>query len=464
MGLVDVRWDGERPVVRMMKRFFCQLNGQSKYRLLTVLVVGLALALTLLPPHDKRQLSMPEPWSYELAAQHFSQGKWHLNDEEITAARTQIRLAGAHLTQYVPVAPDWWSLRQSPGHPLEMALLTKLGLPRLTNSVLAVLAVIALYPALTAWHNDRIAFLGVVLLLFSPLSLLALHYYSMDTYAGGIWPLIAGALLLRYAVSEPDTPRQSLLLSLAGFAVGWATVVRQTNVLLSGVLALFFLYLIWSKRPQSARNDWSYTLFLRFSWSHLAAFGGGVLAAVAILALYNNLAFGNPLANGYLFPSPYNSHNLWGEEPLTRVPSGLDTWLAGGTAWDIVVTLFLHFRLWLRPATLAWPLWPLAFVGLLMSLRRRPVHPTTWVLFLWLLSVYIFYAGVFFFGVTRALGVPADQGWAFFIPSRYLFPFTFPFVWLVSSILSRWTKWWAFGLVSVYAVGSAFFFLAVLAH
>jgi hypothetical protein len=82
----------------------------------------------------------------------------------------------------------------------------------------------------------------------------------------------------------------------------------------------------------------------------------------------------------------------------------------------------------------------------------------------WLLSVYVFYAGVFFFGVTRALGVPEDQGWAFFIPSRYLFPFTFPFVWLLSNILARWAKWWAFGLVGVYAVGSIWFFFAVLAH
>lgn len=450
-----------------MKSSLQQLHRLPKYRLLTVLAVALALALTLIPPHDKRHLGMPEPWSYELAAQHFSQGKWYLSDEEITAARTQVRLAGAFLTQYVSVAPDWWALRQSPGHPLEMALLTKLSLPRLTNSVLAILAVLALYPALTAWHNERIAFLGVILLLFSPLSLLALHYYSMDTFAGGIWPFIAGALLLRYAVLVPNKPRQPILLLFAGFAAGWATVVRQTNVLLSAVLALFFLYLVWSKwRTQSPDNGHcrSYTLFLRFSWRHLVAFGGGVLIAVSILTLYNNLAFGNPLSNGYLFPSPYNSHNLWGEAPLTRVPSGVDTWLAGGTAWDIIVTLFVHLRLWLRPATLAWPLWPLALVGLVVSLRRRPVPPTTWFMFLWLLSIYVFYAGVFFFGVTRALGVPADQGWAFFIPSRYLFPFTFPFVWLVSGMLARWTKWWAFGLVGVYAVGSTLFFLAVLAH
>lgn len=243
-----------------------------------------------------------------MAAQHFSQGKWYLTDEEITVARTQVRLAGAYITQYVSVAPNWWSLRQSPGHPLEMALLTKLGSPRLTNSVLAILAVFVLYSTLAAWYNERIAFLGVVLMLLSPLSLLALHYYSMDTFAGGIWPLIAGVLLFRYTILERNAPHQSILLLFAGFAAGWATVVRQTSVLLSGVLVIFFLYLVWSKRPRSSNNRRSHTPLSRHTLHHLAAFGGGVLIALSILVLYNKLAFGNPLANGYLYSSPYNGH------------------------------------------------------------------------------------------------------------------------------------------------------------
>ena len=47
--------------------------------------MALALALTLIPPHDKRQLGMPEPWSYELAAQHFSQGNLDVQGFEILA-------------------------------------------------------------------------------------------------------------------------------------------------------------------------------------------------------------------------------------------------------------------------------------------------------------------------------------------------------------------------------------------
>lgn len=213
------------------------MSIRPKYRWLTGAVLLLALLLTLLPAHDKRRLGMPEPWSYELAAEQIAQGNWYLDDAQMTAARTQVHLAGAQLTQYVPVAPDRWALRQSPGHTLEMALLVLLGAPRLTNTALALLAVLALYPALAAWHDERAAFLGVTLFLLSPMSLLALHYSSMDTFSGGVWPLIAGALLLWYAVSSENVPRQTWVLLPAGFATGWATVVRQTNVLLSVVLA-----------------------------------------------------------------------------------------------------------------------------------------------------------------------------------------------------------------------------------
>ncbi len=232
------------------------MSVRHSYRWLTGAAVLLALLLTLAPAQDKRRLGMPEPWSYELAAEQLAQGNWQLDNAQMTAARTQVHLAGAQLTQYVPVAPDRWALRQSPGHTLEMAALVLLGAPRLTNTVLALLAVLVLFPALAAGHGERAAFLGVTLFLFSPMSLLALHYSSMDTFSGGVWPLIAGALLLGYAVSpQDDRPRLTWLLLLAGFATGWATVVRQTNVLLSGLLAAFFLSLLWTRNRRPADEN-----------------------------------------------------------------------------------------------------------------------------------------------------------------------------------------------------------------
>jgi hypothetical protein len=435
------------------------------YRLLTIGVVALALALTLLTPHDARRLRMPEPWSYELAARNFATGKWSLNKDELAIARTQIRLDGGQLTQYIEIAPDQWAFRQSPGHALEMAFSLKLGSLRLANIFLALAGSGVIYLLLSARFSEKAAFLGVLLFLWSPLSLLANHYYLMDTFAGGIWPLIAGGLLLWFEVQKKESPYVTIGLCLAGFATGWSFVTRQTNLLLLGVLAGYLLLVVWAKQQASSQSVEKRVLSLAAtSWRYLGAFASGAVLALGILLVYNALTFGNPFTSGYLYPSIYDRHNLWNEDPLQSVPWGVSTWLAGGGILDIVATLFVHIRLWLRPATLAWPLWPFALWGLIQLFRQKPVARSSWFIFLWLFVVYAPYAGVIFFGVTRALAVPYDQGWGFFIPSRYLFPFTFPYVWVLAPLLARWLKGWSLVLVGLYMAANAWFFWQVLAR
>ena len=60
--------------------------------------------------------------------------------------------------------------------------------------------------------------------------------------------------------------------------------------------------------------------------------------------------------------------------------------------------------------------------------------------------------------------MPYDQGWGFFIPSRYLFPFTFPYVWVLSPLLARWLKGWSLALAGLYMAANAWFFWQVLAR
>lgn len=133
------------------------------YRLSTSFSATLVLTLILLIPHAQRRLHMPEPWSYALAAQNFSQGKWTLTNDELAAARTEVRLQGSRLTQYVEIEPSRWAFRQSPGHPLQMAPFTAIGWSRLANVTLAILAALVSYPVLAAWQDERLAFLGVTL-------------------------------------------------------------------------------------------------------------------------------------------------------------------------------------------------------------------------------------------------------------------------------------------------------------
>jgi hypothetical protein len=428
-------------------------------------MVALAFALTIFTPHDPRRLGMPEPWSYELAARNFAEGSWVLDRNEVATARTQIRLDGGQLTQYIEIAPEQWAFRQSPGHALEMALFLKLGTLRLANIFLVLSGSLVIYLLLSARYSEKTAFLGVLLFLWSPLSLLANHYYLMDTFAGGVWPLIAGGLLLWFEAQKKDTPYLMIGVCLAGFAAGWSFVARQTNILLLGVFAVYLFLAVSTKQRASSQPSEKRLLYLTStSWRHIGAFALGVTFALGILLAYNSLTFGSPFTSGYFYPSIYDRHNLWNEDPLQSVPGGVPTWLAGGGIGDIVATLFVHIGLWLRPATLAWPLWPFALWGLVQLFRQKPVARSTWFIFLWLFVVYAPYAGVIFFGVTRALAVPYDQGWGFFVPSRYLFPFTFPYVWVLAPLLARWLKGWSLALVGLYMAANAWFFWQVLAQ
>lgn len=145
--------------------------GKYAYRVLTGLILALTLALAFIPILDQRRLRMPDPWAYELAAQNFSQGKWLLSNDEVAAARTEFDLRGARLTQYIQIGPDSWTFRQSPGHPLQMALFLFTGWPQLANIILVILAIVILYPLLTAWYSERLAFFGITILLWTPILL-----------------------------------------------------------------------------------------------------------------------------------------------------------------------------------------------------------------------------------------------------------------------------------------------------
>jgi hypothetical protein len=297
----------------------------------------------------------------------------------------------------------------------------------------------------------------------------------MDTFSGGMWPLIAGGLLLIFAKIERDARPvwPWAILFLAGFAAGWSVVVRITSLPLAFVLTGYGLYLIWVKQPlpqakrarRKRKKKQKRPLRLdKTGWQQLMALALGGCLALALLLAYNWLTFGKLFDNGYLYPSNYETHNLWSDEPLTEVPGGVKTWLAGGTLGDMIVTLFVHIRLWLRPATWAWPLWPLALWALYKLLRQKQEQHPAWFILIWLLVAYAPFAGIVFFGVTRALAVPYDQGWGYFVPSRYFYTMMLPFVWCLSWFMMRWPNRWLFGLLSLYVIGSGWLFLATLAH
>lgn len=422
------------------------------YRSLAALALILAITFTILTPHDQRRLYMPDPWAYEVATRRFAQGQWVLTDEQVAVARADVRLRGGSLEQYVPAGDGQWVFRQSPGYPLLLVPFYRLGMPRLANLLLAVVATLVLYKLLGRWYDEQLAAVGVLLLFWSPISLVSLHYVFMATFASGMLLLISGGLLLWYVKQEQDLPWTWIGLFVAGLAGGWSVLVRNVNVLPLTVLGGYFLFHLW----QTYRNT------KQLPWQKLAAFSAGVSVALLALLIYNTLAFGSLLNTGYAYPSPDDPLYLWKGNPVTEVPGGTKTWLAEGTIGAILRTVVEHLTLWSRPALFGWPFLPLLLIAVFQTFRQRRVTQITGFLLLWCLAVYSFYAGVVFFGITRILSVPNNQTWGFFTGVRYLFPATLPFILLLFGWLHRWPRRWLLAFALAYMiVGGWIFWRAV---
>ncbi|MCP4415700.1 MAG: hypothetical protein GY805_03695, partial [Chloroflexi bacterium] len=244
-----------------------------------------------------------------------------------------------------------------------------------------------------------------------------------------------------------------LLLFAAGLTAGLAVVVRNVNALPAAALGGYFLF-IWQQQFFRQTKRWR--------WFYLLAFTMGGLIAVAGLFAYNIAAFGSLIDTGYAYPSPDDRWFLWKGNPATEVPFGTQTWVAEGTFGAILRTLVEHIQLWIRPATLGWPFLPIIIISTIGLVWRKEINRVVVFLLLWILAVYAFYAGVVFFGVTRALSVPFNQTWGFFTPARYLFPATLPFILLAMDWLARWPRRWALSFAFVYMALGGWIFWQVL--
>lgn len=142
----------------------------------------------------------------------------------------------------------------------------------------------------------------------------------------------------------------------------------------------------------------------------------------------------------------------------------MKTWVAEGTIGAIIRAVLDHIILWIKPATLGWPFLPLVPISLIGAIWHKRFTQRTVFLWLWILAVYAFYAGIVFFGVTRILTVPSNQLWGFFAGTRYLFPATLPFVLLAVDQLARWPRKWVFICTIGYTFVGGWIFWQVLLH
>ncbi len=439
-----------------------------------LLGICLPILIAIFWPYSHYRLPITDPWTYQVAIEHFADGMFVLDRGEMATARSEIRLAGGIIALYVEIADGQWALRQSFGYPFLAIPFQSLGVLPLLHVILAGVSLWLSYLVLGNWFERKTAVVGTLLLAWTPITIMATHQIYMDTFSAGAFLVISACLLFLWANTQQislysaavfDKTRRSrqkrgrpkktspvplssrnlfltyLLPFGAGFCAATAVVTRSSNLLPAVVFGLFFLYLLWRKWQNTGQIDW-------FTLSLFTA--GGLIPLFALLT-YHQFIFGSPLATGYDYPTSDDIYYLWKGNPATEI-NGVETWVAEGTFGAIVKTIFLHFQLWSRPGILSWPIFPIMLLsvgGMFWYWRPSPL-----ILFLivWVLAVYALYAGILFFGVTRALTASGQEGWGFFVATRYMYPATWPIVILALDWISRWSLKWQFGFTLVYMV------------
>ena len=383
-----------------------------------------ALLLVLLPRYDQTKTKLIDVYGYQFATENFARGKWRVTEAEIAERLAATDKYSPFQLMYIDLGNGLWAFRKSPGYPLLTVFFQKVGQPRAANGLLLVLTAGVFYFALKAWRDEQYALTGVLLFLFTPVTLRAAYFSTMDTFASGALLMIAASLLL-YGHQFAGTPAAWLALAAAGMSAGWSVVVRVHNL---PILVLLVVFVWLTFRSSDGRGS------AQRGRAGLAFLAGAAIP-LTVLLVYNQVVFGRPLATGYGFDSPFQELFLWESNTLVEM-RGWQLWHVEPTLQRFSATILQHLVLWLEPLLRGWPLLPLALAALILAAIQRRVSAVYWLCLLWLLATYALYAGIVYFGITYELSVPYFRGQGFFAVDRYLYPASLPIALLTASFLS----------------------------
>ena len=395
------------------------------------------LLLILLPPYDQRKTKLIDVYGYDFAIENFARDRWLVSDADIEERLAALDKHSPFQLMVVDTGDGRWAFRKSPGYPLLVLPFQKLGWPRAANSVLLIFAAGALYAALGAWRGKRFAVMGVLIFLFTPMTLRAAYFSTMDTFAAGSLPLIAASLLILYRYRLAGTTAAGPALFAAGLCGGWSVVTRIHNL---PILLLLLVFALLCGRSTGQKRD-------------SMAFAAGLIIPFSVLMIYNQAVFGRPLATGYAFDSPFQELFLWESNTLTEL-HGRQLWYTAPSVQSLCRTIIEHLSMWLEPLLRGWPLVPLALAAVLTNAMRRRFSRLYWLCILWIAATYVLYAGIVYFGITYELSVPYFRGQGFFAVDRYLFPASLPIALLTTISLAGLRDDIANVLVLVFMIAS----------
>lgn len=177
-----------------------------------------------------------------------------------------------------------WFSRYPPGWPLLLAGAMRLQLLPALGPVLAGLGTLFSFELFRRWLSPKLALLAGLLVATSPMLVLLggsymSHTPSMALFALALWMLLHG-------VDRPQYWARVSWVLTAGFATGWAVLVRPQDAILMGPVGLA----AWFLAPSSRRSN----LTRVAPWFFL-----GTIGPLGFLAWWNIQQYGRPLAMGY---------------------------------------------------------------------------------------------------------------------------------------------------------------------
>ncbi len=267
--------------------------GRGEIILAAVAFAVLCLAVLSFAP----QLVEPDDFAYQASIVGITEGHWltlstaqafALSDHLLRAAsqgQSVVRVGSAGPIQWVQLANGRWISEKDPGYPFLAAPFQALGIIRLAALCYAALGCLGLFAGARRWLGRWGGTAAVALFCSSGAAMLFAWRDYMPTFTET--SLIAagtGALLWAVLATEASAERRTWTGLLGFLAIELAVFARYTNLVVLGCAAVAVL-VAWrrGKVPGTAVAWWL----------------GSAVAAVAGLALFNDLVYGGPLTSGY---------------------------------------------------------------------------------------------------------------------------------------------------------------------
>ncbi|MCL1886143.1 MAG: hypothetical protein FWF98_05260 [Dehalococcoidia bacterium] len=261
------------------------------YRGIVAFGLVLAFLLTLVIPQHMKEKG---DWSLQQAVQNFADGQMTLDQITFDLQNAEAQTNGADLSRYVQLENQRWAYTEAPGYIFYLLPFYYIHAPTLGNQLLAVGMAVVTFLLLKRLKDERVACLGALMWLFSPVALAMSSRAYSGIFAAAAFLGMGGGLYIYYCLRRGELSCRVAwgLLFLAGLGLGWSVFANYSNIWAVTVFLLHFVYIQLRPRLNERRSD--------VAWSPLGFCLGLLLPFIGLL-VYQNAVFGAPFRFGFQY-------------------------------------------------------------------------------------------------------------------------------------------------------------------